>query len=85
MSQPEITFRHGGCSVAIFAKEVRRGDATFTVRTVSFQRHYRDQNGDWQSTSTLGMNDIPKAVLSLQHAYQYLTSSEFRPEEEETA
>ena len=81
--QPEIVFRHGACSAAIFAKEVDRAGETFTVRTVSFQRRYRDANGNWQSTSALGVNDVPKAVLTLQRAYEYLTSNGSRQGEEE--
>jgi len=84
--QPEIVFRHGACSTAIFAKEITRGDETFTIRTVSFQRRYRDQNGDWQNTSSLGVNDIPKAILTLNKAFEYLTSNNrWHREEEETA
>ena len=85
--QPEIVFRHGACSTAIFAKEVTRGEnETFTIRTVSFQRRYRDANGDWQCTSSLGVNDIPKAILTLQKAFEYLTANNsWHREEEETA
>ena len=81
--QPEIVFRHGACSAAIFAKEVTRGEETFTIRTVSFQRRYRDANGDWQSTSTLGVNDIPKAILTLNKAFEYLTANNSWHREEE--
>ena len=75
MSQPEITFRHGACSASVFANEYVRGEETFTVRTVAFQRRYRDKDGQWQSTSSLGVNDIPKAVLVLQKTFEYLTSN----------
>lgn len=72
--QPEIVFRHGACSASIFVNEVARGDNVFKVRSIAFQRRYRDSNGEWQSTSNLGVNDIPKAVLVLQKSYEYLTS-----------
>ncbi len=75
MAQPEITFRHGACSASIFQKEYQRGEESFSVRDVSFQRRYRDKNGDWQTTSYLKVNDIPKAVLVLNKAYEYLTSN----------
>lgn len=83
LSPPEIIFKHGRCCAAIFAKEIRRGDKKFLVRNVSFQKHYRDRNGEWQSTSTLDVNDIPKAVLVLSKAYDYLTSGDHRDEEKE--
>ena len=75
MSQPEIVFRHGACSAAVFVNEVTRGEDAFKVRTVSFQRRYRDCNGEWQSSSSLGVNDIPKAILVLQKSFEFLTSN----------
>ena len=75
MSHPEIVFRHGACSASIFVNEHSRGEERFTVRTVVFQRRYKDQNGEWQSTSGLNVNDIPKATLVLTKAYEYLTSN----------
>ncbi len=79
--QPEIVFRHGSCSASIFVNEYQRGEDTFKVRTVMFQRRYRDKNGDWQATNSLGVNDIPKATLVLRKAYEYLTSSPCEDEE----
>lgn len=75
MAQPEITFRHGLCSASIFENEYKRGEESFTVRTVSFQRRYLDKEGHWQTTNSLNVNDIPKAVLVLNKAYEFLTST----------
>ena len=75
MAQPEITFRHGLCSASIFENEYKRGEESFTVRTVSFQRSYLDKDGNWQTTNSLKVNDIPKAVLVLNKAYEFLTSN----------
>ena len=77
MSQPEITFRHGLCSASIYENEYTRGEEKFTVRTVSFQRSYLDKDGNWQTTNSLKVNDIPKAVLVLNKAYEFLTSNSF--------
>jgi len=75
MAQPEITFRHGPCSASVFENEYNRGEETFTTRNVSFQRRYQDKEGNWQTTSSLKVNDIPKAVLVLNKAYEFLTSN----------
>lgn len=75
--QPEITFRHGLCSASIFEQEFERGAEKITVRTVSFQRSYLDKDGNWQTTNSLKVNDIPKAVLVLNKAYEFLTSNSF--------
>lgn len=73
--QPEITFRQGPCSASVYKQEYERGGEKFCYRTTHFHRRYKDQNGDWQSSSILPVNDIPKAVIVLQKAYEYITSS----------
>lgn len=75
MSQPEITFRHGPCSASVFENTITKGDKRFTVRNVSFQKSYQDKEGNWQTTTNLTVNDIPKAVLVLQKMYEFLTSN----------
>ena len=82
MASPEITFRHGSCSASVFINEYQRGEQSFTVRTVSFQRRYRGKEGEWQNTSSLQVNDIPKAVLVLNKAYEYLTSNSANDQDE---
>ena len=83
MSQPEITFRHGPCSASVFVNEYERGEETFTVRNVVFQRRYQDKEGNWQTTNSLKVNDIPKAVLVLQKCYEFLTSNSGQVDEED--
>lgn len=82
VSQPVITFRHGACSASVFENEYQRDDETFTVRTVSFQRRYLDKEGVWQTTNSLKIHDIPKAVLVLNKCYEFLTSNAGQDEEE---
>ena len=81
MAQPDIVFKHGACNAAVFSKEVTQGERTFQVRSVSFQKRYRDKNGEWQTTSYLDVNDLPKAILVLQKSYDYLTSGGFEQRE----
>ena len=75
MAQPEITFRHGPCSASVFNNEYERDGESFAVKSVAFQRSYRDAAGNWQQSSTLKVNDIPKAILVLQKSFEYLTSN----------
>ena len=77
MAQPEITFRHGLCSASIYENEYTRGEEKFTVRTVSFQRSYLDKDGNWQTTNSLKVNDIPKAQLVLGKCYEFMTANSF--------
>lgn len=84
MAEPEITFRHGVCSASVFENAYERGGRTFAVRNVVFQRRYQDKDGNWVSTSTLRMNDIPKAVLVLNRAFEFLTSNDIPDEDTES-
>lgn len=73
--QPEKRFSFGGCSASVFVNEIRRGDgSSFSVRKVVLQRTYVDAQGQYQTTNSFGVNDIPKAVLALQRAYAHCVS-----------
>ena len=76
MTQPEKRFKVGACSASIFANEVNTADGKAVVKNVVLQRTYRDNNGDFQHTTSFRLNDIPKAVLALNKAYDYLTSEQ---------
>ena len=41
----------------------------FESRTVTLDRAYKDSQGQWQNSSSLRENDIPKAVVALLKAY----------------
>ena len=38
------------------------------------QRNYKDKEGNFKHTTSFGANDIPKAILALSKAYDYLVS-----------
>lgn len=75
MGQHEKTFRQGSCNASIVKSIHVSGERSFTLRKVVFQRHYRDNDGNWKSTHDLRVNDIPKAVIVLNRAYEFLTSN----------
>ena len=72
-SKPEKIFQHGALKAAIFANEYEKENKSFTVKRVSFQKLYRDKEGNLKTTTSLEVNDLPKAVVVLQKAYEYLT------------
>ena len=75
MAQPEQRFRCGGCETAIFENEISKGGSTVKVKKVAFQKRYRNDNGEWKTTYSLDVNDLPKAILALSKAYEYLVLS----------
>ena len=70
---PEIKFRAGAICATVWKNDgvSKDGEAT-EYRTVSFERGYKDKNGEWKSTSSLRVNDLPRAALVLQKAYEYI-------------
>ena len=76
---PEKKFSTGGLTATIWENQGKnKSGEEVSFRTVSFQRRYVDKNGEWQSTSTLRVNDLPKASLVLQKAYEYLVMKEMQ-------
>ncbi|MDD5677070.1 MAG: hypothetical protein PHW60_03640 [Kiritimatiellae bacterium] len=39
---------------------------------VVLEVRYRDKTGHWRSTSAMTLREIPKAILALQKAFEYL-------------
>jgi hypothetical protein len=72
--QPEKVFRNGSCFASIFVNEILADGRVRQVRTVTFAKRYLDKDGNWQSTTSLSVNDLLKAVLVLQKCFEYLTS-----------
>ena len=74
---PEKKFSTGVISETVWQNQGRgRNGEVVSFRTVSFQRSYKDKNGVWQNSSSLRVNDLPKASLVLQKAYEYVVLRE---------
>ena len=76
MAQPEKRFKCGSCEVAIFENEINKNDRMIKIKKTSIQKRYKNSEGEWKSTYSLDMNDIPKMILALSKAYEYLTMGE---------
>ncbi len=70
---PEKKFRAGAISATVWKNigQTRDGNET-EFRTVSFERSYKDKNNEWKKTSSLRLNDLPRAAAVLSKAYEYL-------------
>ncbi len=70
---PEKKFAAGGISATIWANEKEVNGAPVSIRTVSLTRTYKDKDGQWKQSASMRINDIPKAQLVLDKAFEYLT------------
>ncbi len=85
MAKPEERFRCGACEAAVFQNEIERAGKTIKLKKVSFQKRYKNTDGDWKSTYSLDVNEIPKAILVLSKAYEYLVLGNVNEEESPSA
>ncbi|MFW6081153.1 MAG: hypothetical protein ACOC7W_04490, partial [Desulfosalsimonas sp.] len=58
---------------SIFVNQINRNGTPVNIKKVLFQKLYKDRDGKWQRTASLDTNDIPKAMMVLAKAYDYLT------------
>ena len=73
---PEKKFRAGAISATVWNNQTQKDGKDVNYSTISFERGYKDKKGEWKSTSSLRVADIPKAVVVLSKAYEYLVLKE---------
>ncbi len=77
MNRPEKKFRAGAISATIWLNEgQRKTGETAAYKTISLDRNYKDKTGAWKSTNSFRINDLPRAALVLNKAYEYLSLRE---------
>ena len=73
-NKPIQKFNVGAIHVSIWENEgVSKEGIVRNFNSVSIDRNYKDKQGEWKSTNSLKVNDLPKAILALQKAYEYLS------------
>ncbi len=72
-NSPEKRFSCGAVTATVWKNNgiSKAGDAV-DFRTVSFQRRYKDRGGEWKTSHNLRQNDLPKAALVLNKAFEFL-------------
>ena len=71
--RPEANFRAGGINAAVWRNEGKDGRSQ-PFFSVSLDKRYKDKTGAWQSTSSLSVNDLPRAALVLSEAFKYVVT-----------
>lgn len=72
--RPIRKFKAGGIQIAVWENQVSGRDGNEeTVHNVTIERRYRDKQGNWKSTSSLRMADVPKAIIALNKAYETMS------------
>lgn len=77
-NKPEKKFSTGAIVATVWKNNgtSKRDGSQVEFRTIQLDRHYKDKDGSWKSTNSLRINDLPKAALVLNKAYEYLVIRE---------
>jgi len=80
-NQPEKKFSTGVISATVWKNNgtSKKDGSVVEFRTISLQRRYTDKDGNWKSTNSMRINDLPKAALVLNKAYEYLVIKQDAP------
>jgi hypothetical protein len=73
MSKPETVIKIGAVRASIFMNTLQKNGQSILLPKVVIEVRYKDKTGQWQGTNSLSINDIPKAILALQKAFEHLT------------
>lgn len=72
MSKPETVFKVGAVRASIFRNIIQKNGKSIPLPKVVIEVRYKDKTGQWNGTNSLSLNDLPKAILALQKAFEYL-------------
>ena len=76
MTSPETVIKIGKCQVAIFRNIIIKDGKEIMLPKAVLQIRYKNKQGRWAGTSSMTVTEIPKAILALQKAYEYLTTNQ---------
>jgi len=75
MNKPEKKFRAGAISATIWKNVGEKNGAEYSFNTIALSRSYKDKDGQWKSSGSLRLTDLPRAALVLNKAYEHLVIS----------
>ena len=74
-NKPVRKFQAGAISAALWPNKMTLRDGRqIETLSVTLDRRYKDSDGEWKSSGSLREADIPKALLVLAKAYEFLTA-----------
>lgn len=80
--KPKIELRSGAVRLAIWENtKTNRNGEEYTAASGKIERCYRDEKGEWQSTSSLNQRDLLDVAALCRRAYEMLSIKERTPAE----
>lgn len=66
---PDKKFKAGGLTATVWKSISQKGTTYYNVQ---LGKSYKDKDNNWKTTSSLRENEVPKAMVLLQKAYEYV-------------
>ena len=74
-NKPIKSFKAGAVKASVFENQNTYNGKQSTILKVVIDKSYKDSNDRWQSTNSFSANnELPKAILVLQKAFEYCVS-----------
>lgn len=84
--KPERTIRFGSVHASIFLNEIDGDGGPRQIRNVNLQRRFKDsESGEWRSSSSFGLAELPQAMAALRLAMQHIVDKESHGDSESDA
>ena len=64
----------GPCRASVFRNIVLVDGKEIEIPKVVLEVRYKDKHGQWRGTQGMTLREIPKAILALQKAFEYLVN-----------
>lgn len=71
-NKPDKKYIAGNLTATVWNNKAMKNGKEIAFKSVTLSRSYKDNNGEWQSSNSFGVGDLPKAMLVLAKAYEYL-------------
>jgi len=68
-NKPKLKYRAGSVCLTVWENEHQdKSGNKFKALSFDLERGYKDKQGEWKNTTSLGEKDLPKAIILLTEA-----------------
>ena len=69
--RPEKEYRCGGISASVWSNDVEKDGRTTVRHSISIQKRYRDENGNWQTAKSWFPEELGRLRLVIEKCMEY--------------
>ena len=74
--RPEKEYRCGGISASVWCNNVERDGQTTVRRSISIQKRYKDEQGEWRTAKSWFPEELNRLRLVIEKCMEYCMVSE---------